>query len=150
MTKLHIPHDTWVLVGDGRKALFLRQDGDTDLPNLTVQRVLSAEDNPPTREQGSDRPGRSHSSTGEQRSAVGQTDWHDLGEERFAKDIVALLEGLVRERKLKHLVLAAPPKTLADLRAGMSDQVKATITAEVHKDYTKHPLDEIERLLIGD
>ena len=28
MSKLAIPHDTWVFIGDGQKALFLRNDGD--------------------------------------------------------------------------------------------------------------------------
>ena len=39
MTKLRIPHDAFVLVGDGRKALFLRNDGDEKFPNLKVEQV---------------------------------------------------------------------------------------------------------------
>src|SRR3972149_3454581 len=57
MTKLKIPHDAIVLIGDGRKALFMRNRGDEKFPDLRVERVLE-HDNPPTREQGSDQPGR--------------------------------------------------------------------------------------------
>ena len=32
---LNIPHNALVFVGDGRKALFLRNDGDAKFPNLT-------------------------------------------------------------------------------------------------------------------
>ena len=54
--KLAIPHDAIIFVGDGRKALFLRNDGDEKFPNLKTERVF-AEENPPTHEQGTDRPG---------------------------------------------------------------------------------------------
>ena len=57
MNMLKIPHDALVFVGDGRKALFLRNDGDAISPNLRTEKVFE-EENPPTLEQGSDRPGR--------------------------------------------------------------------------------------------
>src|SRR5208337_1796611 len=57
MSKLSIPHDAFVFVGDGRKALFLRNEGDEVFPNLVTERVF-VDDNPPTHEQGTDRPGR--------------------------------------------------------------------------------------------
>ena len=34
MKKLEIPHDAFVFVGDGRKALFLRNVGDEVFPNF--------------------------------------------------------------------------------------------------------------------
>jgi protein required for attachment to host cells len=49
MTK--IPHDGIVFVGDGRKALFLRNEGDEKYPNLKTERVF-LDHNPPTHEQG--------------------------------------------------------------------------------------------------
>ncbi len=61
MNKLALPHDAVVFVGDGRKALFLRNAGDAKFPNLVTERVF-AEDNPATRDQGSDKPGRSFAS----------------------------------------------------------------------------------------
>ncbi|HTO65983.1 MAG TPA: hypothetical protein VMM15_32565 [Bradyrhizobium sp.] len=39
MNKLKIPHDAFVLVGDGRKALFLRNEGDEKFPNLKAERL---------------------------------------------------------------------------------------------------------------
>jgi protein required for attachment to host cells len=80
MTKLSIPHNAWVLVSDGQKALFLRNAGDERFPNLRTERVL-VEENPPTHEQGTDRPGRSFKHAGtHSRSSVETTDWHELGE----------------------------------------------------------------------
>ena len=55
--KMSIPHDAIVFVGDGRKALFLRNAGDEKFPNLKTERVF-VDQNPATHDQGSDRPGR--------------------------------------------------------------------------------------------
>ncbi|MFZ1089408.1 MAG: host attachment protein, partial [Xanthobacteraceae bacterium] len=104
MSKLRIPHDAFVFVGDGRKALFLRNDGDEKFLNLKTERVFQDE-NPPTHEQGSDRPGRAFKRAGTNlRSAVEDTDWHDLEEHRFVHRVAGAMEQLVRERKAKALV----------------------------------------------
>jgi protein required for attachment to host cells len=143
-----IPHDAYVFVGDGRKALVLRNDGDADIVNLKTEKVF-VDDNPPTREQGTERPGRAHSSVGPGRSSVSQTDWHDLEEHKFAHDVAAMLEKLVRERKIEALVVIAPPRALADLRKAFHADVKKKIVAELDKDLTKLPLYEIEKHLGG-
>ncbi len=109
--KIKIPHNAFVFVGDGRKALFLRNDGDEKFPYLRTEQVFT-DDNPATHEQGADRPGRSFSSVGSGRSSVEQTDWHDLEEHRFAREIAATLEKVVRERNIEALVIVAPPRTL--------------------------------------
>jgi len=48
---MRVPHGSYVLVADGRKRLFARNDGDADAPLLSI--VGAAEDkNPLSREQG--------------------------------------------------------------------------------------------------
>lgn len=146
MTKIHVPHNAYVFVGDGRKALVLRNEGDAQYLDLKTERVF-ADDNPPTHEQGTDRPGREHSSVGAGRSSVSQTDWHDLEEHKFVHEVAATLEKIVRERKVEHLIVVAPPRTLADLRKAFHDDVKKKIVAELDKDLTKHPVYDIEKHL---
>jgi protein required for attachment to host cells len=141
-----IPHNAFVFVGDGRKALVLRNDGDADLLNLKTERVFT-DQNPPTHEQGADRPGRAFSSVGPRRSSVSQTDWHQLEEHRFAEQVAATLERIVCERGIKALVVVAPPRALADLRKALHPDVKKLIIAEIDKDLTKHPVDQIEKRL---
>ena len=149
MNKLHIPQDAFVFVGDGRKALFLRNAGDERFPNLKTERVL-VDDNPPTHEQGTDRPGRAFKRAGTNlRSGVEITDWHDLEEHRFAQRVATAMEHLVRERNAKALIVVAPPRTLADLRHAFGADVKKRIIAEIDKDLTKHPIHEIEVRLTG-
>ncbi|HWM49597.1 MAG TPA: host attachment protein [Xanthobacteraceae bacterium] len=151
MQNIKIPHNGYVFVGDGRKALVLRNEGDEKFPNLKTEEVFHDTDNPRTSEQGSDQPTRGFAGArgaAGPRSAIEQTDWHDLEEHRFARDVAAALERIVRERKIEALVVAAPPRTLADLRQAFHAEVKKRIIAELDKDLTKHPVHEIERLLV--
>ena len=150
MSKINIPHDAIVFVGDGRKALFLRNDGDEKFPNLKTEQVF-VDHNPATHDQGTDRPGRIFpgAGSGGRRGAVEATDWHELEEQRFARMVAEALEKLVRDRKVKAVVIAAPPRTLAELRQAFHDDVKSRIIAEVDKDFTKHPVYEIEKHLTG-
>jgi len=149
MSKFSIPHDALIFVGDGRKVLFLRNAGDAKFLNLKTEQVF-IDDNPPTHEQGTDRPGRgfkrAHTN---QRSGMDDTDWHELEEHRFAQRVAAAMERLVREHKAHALVIVAPPRTLADLRQSFHPDVKRLIIAEIDKDLTKHPVGEIEKHLVA-
>jgi protein required for attachment to host cells len=147
MSRFRIPHDAWVFVGDGRKALFLRNAGDEEFLNLVTERVF-LDDNPPTRDQGSDKPGRSFKRANtNRRSSMENTDWHELEEHRFARQVAAALERLVRDRNVKTLVVAAPARTLAELRQAFHADIKRRIVGEIQKDLTKQPVAEIERHL---
>jgi protein required for attachment to host cells len=148
MTKLAIPHDAWVFVGDGQKALFLRNAGDATLPNLVTERVFKEAD-PPTHEQGTDRPGRTFNSAGTSRASVETTDWHELEKHRFADRVATAMEQLVRAQKVKDIIIVAPPRTLAELRHVFHADVKSKIVAEIDKDLTNRPVSEIEKHLVG-
>jgi len=149
MTRLKIPHDAVIFIGDGRKALFLRNSGDEKYLNLVAERVF-VDDNPRAHEQGSDRPGRGFARAHtNRRSGFDMTDWHELEEQRFVHRVAAAMEQLVRERDAKALVVDAPPRTLAELRQSFHADVKRRIIAEIDKDLTKHPVGEIEKHLVA-
>lgn len=144
--KLRIPHDAWVLVCDARKAMFLRNEGDATYPNLKVEHVTEAPANPPSAQQGADRPGRIQNAVAPT-SATGETDWHEQAEAQFARRTVEELTGVQRSRNPRGFVLVAPPRMLAAIRHSLDDQLRAAVLAEVDKDLTKHPVHEVERLL---
>jgi protein required for attachment to host cells len=152
MNKIDILHDALVFVGDGRKALFLRNEGDAKFPNLKTEQVF-VDHNPPTHDQGTDKPGRVFAGTGAgnvgRRSAVEPTDWHEIEEHRFVHKVAEALEKLVRERSTKALIVVAPPRVLAELRHAFHADVKSRIIAELDKDLTKQPVYEIEKHLVG-
>jgi len=142
----YVPHNALVLVGDGQKALFLRNKGNAQRLRLVVEQVLER-DNPPTREQGTDRPGRSSASVGVARSAMEETDWHDIAEERFAGELADALYRHAQADRFEKLVIIAPPKVLGNLRKVLHAEVSARVAAEIPKELTSHPVAEIERLI---
>ena len=148
METFTVRHGAWVLIGDGKKALVLHNEGDAELLNL--RRVSVREnDNPPTREQGAAAPGRSTAPAGVGASSVSQTDWHQLEEERFAASLAEDINVAAREQLFKDLIVVAPPKTLAELRREFGKDTQKRIVGELAKDYTHHTIPEIETLLLS-
>ena len=131
---------------DGRKALLLLNEGDGLKPRLKVQQAFKDE-NPPTHEQGSDKPGRALSRTQPNRSAMEQTDWHDLEKHRFARAVAGALDRFLRELQTERLVIVAPPRTLADLRRSFTPAVQKSIVAELAKDLTGLSVSAISQYL---
>lgn len=148
MTALKIPHDAWVLVADGEKAMVFRNEGDERYPNLKTERLFEHALTS-TRAQGADRPGRVHESVGQRRSAVETTDWHRLEKISFAKTIADALYQAAHAKAFAALVVVAPPLTLHALREAFHDEVKRRVTAEINKTLTHHPVSEIEGILTG-
>jgi protein required for attachment to host cells len=148
MNDLQIPAGALILVGDGRKALFLRNKGAPTHVELAVEQVLEHAD-APTRDQGTDRPGRYRGGDGVSRSAFEEVDWHQLEEDRFSVEIGGALNRLAHDNRFYHLILVAPPKVLGIVRAQMNKETSGRIVAEVPKDLTSHPIAEIARALSG-
>jgi protein required for attachment to host cells len=146
MATLRVQTGDWILIGDGKKALLLHNEGDSELLNLRRLSVRTHH-NPPTSEQGSDRPGRSYSSVGSGRSAHEGTDWHDLEETRFAVEVAADLNAAAHSQAFKRLIVVAPPKIHGEHRQAFSGEVQKKIGAEINKDLTHHTIPEIEKLL---
>ena len=96
MTK--IENGTWVLIADGEKALFMVNETDGEDPFLQVFRE-EEQDNPPNRDQAANRRGRFNDGPSVHRSAVDDTDWHQLSKDRFASELADILykQGQVRQ-----------------------------------------------------
>lgn len=141
-----LTHGTWVLIADGEKALFLRNDLDEMNPDLNVVRE-EAQENPSDAEQGVEPPGRIPDTGVQQLSTMQEPDWHELAKDRFAGDLADMLYDYARKNAFSRLVVCAPPKVLGELRKQYHKEVESRIVAEVDKDFTNHPLDKVESLL---
>lgn len=139
---LMIPHGGYVIVADGRKVLVLLNEGHPLELDLQVRRVFEAPPNPPTRDQGTDKPPRVR--LGDRRSAIEQTDWHELAERRFTDDFAQALDRL---EPVPALVVVAPQRTLAELRLALPERLRRSVIAEIDRDLTKHTVSEIQRHL---
>ncbi|HEY8212758.1 MAG TPA: host attachment family protein [Methylocystis sp.] len=141
-----VGNGAWVLVGDGRRALFFQNHGDAELLDLRVVETR-IDENPATREQGSDKPGRSFASKGGVRSAVDDADWHELEEERFARAMADRINQAAESGELSAIAIVAPPKSLGEIRKELSVKAQGKVIGELAKDLTRHPLKDIEKAL---
>ena len=143
---MHLPHNSVVLVADGRKMLFLRNEGDAEFPNLVVEKAQE-QDNPATRDQATDSAGRASSPQGGVQSSVEPTDFHQIEEDRFAADAADFLKTGALKNAYDSLIVVAPPKTLGELRKHYHKEVTSRLKAELDKDLTGHPIKDIEKAL---
>jgi protein required for attachment to host cells len=138
----------WIVVCDGRKALILENQGDEKYPNLRKREVRQQQE-VPTRELGSDRPGRVHESVGAARSAMEQADLHEDMERAFIANLADHLHTVVRAHPERRLIIVAPPRALANLRNASSAAVRNSIAVELDKDWVNEPIEKIERHLFS-
>lgn len=152
---MRIEHDTWVAVADGGRALVTRNIGDADFIRLEL--VEAAEqDNPASRAQGTDRPGRmpdwragpaGQAPHRAPRSALETTDWHRQTEEGFARMLGQRLLALADEGRFQRLVLVADPRTMSILRHVAGAGLAPVLLGEVTRDLTGMPLPRIAEVL---
>jgi protein required for attachment to host cells len=147
MTKLK--NGTWVLIADGEKALILENQTDGADPHLDVVRKEEQE-NPPNRDQAANRRGRFNDGPSVHRSAVDDTDWHQLAKDRFARDLAEILYKQAHQGHFDELVLVADPGTLGELRGELHQEVSNKVVGEVPKTLTNHPIDEIEKIVASE
>lgn len=144
---MKLVRDTCVVVCDGDKALFFRNNGLADAPKLELEREI-VQDNPPDREQGSDQPGRAFSSASPRRSAMEETDFHQLEQDRFAAQMADMLKKRALANEFDRLIVVAPPRTLGEMRKHYHKQVEQRLIGEIGKDLTGHPVVEIEKIIL--
>jgi protein required for attachment to host cells len=144
---MQVPHNSFVVVADGQKMLFFRNEGDAEFLKLEVERKL-VQDNPSDEEQKTSKAGRTFdASGGAGRSAYEETDFHQLGEDRFAADTAAMLKERALRKEYDSLIIVAPPRTLGELRKHYHKEVEKRLAGEIAKDLTGHPVPEIERII---
>lgn len=137
---------TLIVVTDSEKALFLRNLTDLQDPNFEVTDEETQE-NPSDIDQSANRPGRMPDTGVGQRSALDDTDWHELAKDRFAKDLSDMLYEEAHKGNFEKLVLVASPQVLGVLREEMHQEVTAKVVADIPKTLTNHPVHEIEEIV---
>jgi protein required for attachment to host cells len=147
---MQLPHNSFVVVADGKKMLFFRNEGDGAYPKLEVERKRETSD-APDRDQKTDLAGSAPTgSAGAGRSAYQEADYHQLEEDRFAAETAELLRKRALRNEFEALIIVAPPRTLGELRKHYHKEVQKRLAGEVAKDLTGHPVAEIEKILLAE
>ena len=145
---MHLPHNSSVLVADGRKYLIFRNHGDAHRLDLRLQ-TQGEQPNLKNHELHSDAPGTQTQRWGHARPAMEATDFHQQNEDRLAQDIAEQVNAHAHAGDITSLVVIAPPKTMAVLRAHWHKTVAEKIICEISKDMIDRPTPDIEALLAG-
>lgn len=146
--RMTLPHNTLVLVADGTKMLFLRNQGEGDAIELVIEAHGERQDRK-DRNINTDAPGLTAQSAGYGRPAVEETDFHQLEENRFAAEAAEQLRHRALGGDFDDLVLVAPPRTLGELRKHLHKAVESRIVMELPKEMTNRPLPDIAAMLKG-
>jgi protein required for attachment to host cells len=148
---MQVPHNAFILVADGRKMLFLRNEGDAEYPNLQVEKKLVDRHNPATQDQVTDMadPASSTRTPGANWGSGGgePTDVHQIEEDRFAAETAGLLKDWALRNEYESLIVVAPPRTLGELRKHYHSAVSDRLKGEIDKDLTGHSVPQIEEAL---
>jgi protein required for attachment to host cells len=148
---------TWILIADGARARLLGQDRKSREFKATFEQEFFGT-RAQSKEIASDDRGRSFDSagrgqpgdvgTGSHRHAMEpRTDPQRHAEYSFARDLRDHLEKAANEHEFDHLVLVAAPKTLGDLRELLPKTVRGKVCAEIDKDLTKIPTQDLGKHL---
>ena len=166
---MQVPHNTFVVVADGRKMLLLRNEGDAEYLNLQVEEK-ELHPNPKDSEQKTDAAGGASSTqsgpgapaiarggsmhalgSGAQfapsRGTMDEPDYHQLEEDRFAGEVADMLNRRAQAHGFEHLIVVAPPNTLGELRKHYHKDLRGRLVGEFAKDLTGHTVPQIEEAL---
>lgn len=137
----------WALIFDGGKARLFqcRKPAFGEAPLVELDSLDL--DNPPSHEQGRDKPGRAHSPSGA-RSALEAGDHHDQAEARFVAELGAQIEARAIADGFDKLVLIAPAQCLAQFEKA-APQAAARVVAKDAADLTNAPKKDLEARISG-
>lgn len=146
MRKSSLRTGTWLLVADSEKALILENIGDAENLNFEPFRK-EVQDNPPNREQAANKPGRFNDGPSVHRSAVADTDWHQLAKDQFAEDLGEILYREAHKHRFDQIILVAEPSVLGKLRKSLHKEVEEKVVGEIPKNLTNHPIEKMEKII---
>lgn len=136
----------WFLVADGRRArvlVELRRGATLDGPGGWEMEIEEADLYEPQ-----DRPPRSYDRVGAGRHAMDKgRSLHEQEEANFLKRVTERVIEAEKQRAFDHLVIAAPPRALGEIRELLPKAVNDRIRAETSKDLLHEDADKLRERL---
>jgi protein required for attachment to host cells len=145
-----LANNALVLVTDGRKTLFFRNEGDENQIDLRMEDFDERAD-AKDRDLKTDAPGTTAQSAGYSgRVAYEETDFHQQEEDRWAVAAAEQVNKRALNNDFDQLVIVAPPKTLGHIRKKLHKEAERRLLSEIPKEMTRHTIADIETLIVGE
>ncbi|MEO7505363.1 MAG: host attachment family protein, partial [Sphingomicrobium sp.] len=97
-----------------------------------------------------DAPGANQQSGGYGRPTYEETDFHQLEEDRWAKQAAEAVNKRALTNDFDALAIIAPPKTLGELRKSLHKEAAKRVVCEISKEMTGHTIKDIEALIVSE
>jgi len=143
-----LANNTLVLVTDGRKTLFFRNEGDQNQIDLRTEAVDEREDLD-DKDMKTDAPGTVQQSAGYGHSTYEEVDFKQQEEDRWAHSAAEEVNRRALQNDFEALAIVAPPRTLGEIRKKLHKEAERRIVCEIPKEMTRRPIPDIEALLVG-
>jgi protein required for attachment to host cells len=149
-----IPNNALVLVVDGRKMLFFRNQGDENQIDLRTEAHDERDDASFDRELKTDAPGTAAAGAAgggdTHRPAMEETDYKQQEEDNWVKEAADKLRKRVLRNDFDHLCIIAPPKALGVLRKALHKEVEKRVVCTINKEMSGRPIPDIEALITSE
>ena len=145
-----IPNNALVLVIDGRKMLFFRNQGDQNQIDLRTEAHDERKDADFDRELKTDAQGSASTSAGFGRDSMEETDFKQQEEDNWVKDAAEQLRMRALKNDFDHLCIIAPPKALGVLRKELHKEVEKRVICTINKEMSGRPIPDIEALITSE
>jgi protein required for attachment to host cells len=142
---------SWVLVADGGIARIYRTTGENGAHRAQLELVTGGTFSGSDPAHLGPRPGKNFSST-LRYSGHGVTTHEGLkrrAEEEFIAAVLAWIEKPAHLAAFERLIVAAPPRTLGEIRFAASPALEVRIHREINGDLTKLPIKDLERRVMA-
>lgn len=146
-----IPNRALVLVVDGRKMLFFRNEGDSNQIDLRTEAHEERDDAHHDRDLKTDLAGAAATPAGAggatQRPSMDETDYKQQEEDVWVKEAAEKLRLRALRGDFEHLCIVAPPKALGVLRKALHKEVEKRVVCTINKEMSGRPIPDIEKLI---
>ena len=149
-----LPNNALVLVTDGRKTLFFRNEGDQNQIDLRTEAHDEREDAKDS-DMKTDLPGnapvlRASGGADVHRPTYSETDYHQQEEDKWIKEAADELNRRALRNDFEALAIVAPPKALGVIRKELHKEVERRLVCTINKEMTGRPIPDIEALILSE
>ena len=144
-----LANNALVLVTDGRKTLYFRNEGDQNQIDLRTEAFDEREDVSSKGELATDAPGTTQQSAGYGHNTYEETDFKQLEADRWAHSAAEEVNRRALSNDFDALAIIAPPRTLGELRKKLHKEAERRVVCEIPKEMTGRPIPDIEALIVG-
>jgi len=137
----------WILLADqAHVEIFTRNYVDSVMQQYIVLEHPAAREH--QSQKGTDRPGRGHGSGSQRHAYEDHADFPEQESIKFLQGVAQELNDAASHDEMDQLILVALPKTLAKIKAGLTEQTKGKVVGEYTKNLIGEPVKKLKDHLI--